>query len=426
MRDILITAIFIGLVPAILYRPYLGALAWAWVSLMAPHRFAFGFSYGLPFAMVVAITTLLVLPATSQRKPFPVNVITILLILFICWMSITTMTALNPDHDSVIYMWKQVLKMHLMLLVTLMLIRGRKQIENLIWVIVVSIGYFGTKGGIFTLLTGGNFRVWGPSDTFIEGNNELALALVALIPLMYYLVRVSENKWVKRGLWVSIIACIFSVLGSHSRGAFLAIVTMMSFFIIKSDRRAMLSLILFVVVVISAMFMPSEWYARMNTIGEYQSDESANSRLNTWATIWNMALDRPIMGAGFKVGSDILYQLYSPGPWSKSFDAHSIFFQALGEHGFPGLILFLSIGIVTWVKAGKLAKTNSEGPEAEWIPLLMRMIQVSLLGFATGGAFLGLMHYDFPYYLAGLVVLVGATVEEERKDLSKKAILNST
>lgn len=426
MRDIALTAIFLVLIPLILKRPAIGALAWAWVSLMSPHRLTFGFASTLPFAMVVAILTMVAMPFSNERKRLPINQITVLLIVFVCWMSITVHFALNPDKDSVNYAWIQVLKIHLMLLITIVLIRGRRLIEQLIWVIVASIGYYGVKGGFFTIKTAGAFKVWGPSGTFIEGNNELALALVALIPLMYYLVRVSENKWIKRGLWVSIIACIFSVLGSQSRGAFLAIVTMISFLVIKSDRRAMLSLILIVVSVILAIFMPPEWYARMNTINEYQDDASANSRLNTWATIWNMAMDRPIVGAGFKVGSDLLYQLYSPGPWSMSFDSHSIYFQALGEHGFPGLILFLSIGIITWTKAGKLAKTNAKGPEADWIPLLMRMIQVSLLGFAAGGAFLGLMHYDFPYYLAGLVVMVGASVEEEQRDASKRALLNST
>ena len=420
MRDLLITAIFIGLVPAIFYRAHIGALAWAWVSLMSPHRLAYGFAFGLPFAMVVAIATLLVLLGGSQRKSFPVNAITVIQILFVCWMSTTVFFALNPDTEGVMYVWKQVLKTQLMLLVTLMLIRGREHIDQLIWVIVVSLGFFGVKGGIFTLLNGGNFRVWGPADSFIEGNNELALALVALIPLMYYLIKVSQNKWVKRGLWASAFFCIFSVLGSHSRGALVAIVSMLFFFILKSDRRLVSSIVVVCVGTIAALFMPEEWFSRMNTIEEYQSDESAQSRLNTWATIWNMVMDRPLVGAGFRVGSDLLYQLYSPGPWTASFDAHSIYFQALGEHGFPGLFLFVAFGLVTWVKAGWLAKVCASGPESEWIPVLMRMIQVSLLGFAAGGAFLGLMHYEFPYYLAALVVMVGETVKENQKDVLAK------
>jgi hypothetical protein len=39
---------------------------------------------------------------------------------------------------------------------------------------------------------------------------------------------------------------------------------------------------------------------------------------------------------------------------------------------------------------------------------------VSLLGFAVGGAFLGLLHYDLPYYLAAIVVLAEAEMRERR------------
>ena len=61
----------------------------------------------------------------------------------------------------------------------------------------------------------------------------------------------------------------------------------------------------------------------------------------------------------------------------------------------------------------------ASGPDADWVPLLMRMIQVSVVGFAIGGAFLGLLHYDFPWYLVALVVMVGATVEENLRSASR-------
>lgn len=425
MRDIALVAIFIVLIPAILRRPYIGALAWAWVSMMSPHRLAYGFAFDIPFAMLTAATTLLVVPFTSQRKPFPWNTITVLLIMFVIWMSITAQSAINPDSDAVYWTWKQVLKTQLMLLVTLVLLRGREQIVALVWVIVVSIGYYGTKGGIFTIINGGSFRVWGPADTFIEGNNELALALVTLIPLIYYLIRTSTNAWIRRGLWASMACCIFSILGSHSRGALIAITGMGLFFVLKSDRKFLMGLGFSTILIAALMIMPEEWYGRMQTITTYQEDGSAQSRLNTWATIWNMALDRPLIGGGFRIGSDILYQLYSPGPWVKSFDSHSIYFQALGEHGFPGLFMYLALGITTWRMASRLAKLTQKTEYATWVPLLMSMIQVSIIGFATGGAFLGLLHFDFPYYLAAIVVLVKATIDEDKAMVKPHSLAQS-
>ena len=45
----------------------------------------------------------------------------------------------------------------------------------------------------------------------------------------------------------------------------------------------------------------------------------------------------------------------------------------------------------------------------------MRMAQVSIVGFAVGGAFLTLVHFDLPYYLVAFVVLVDATMREQAR-----------
>jgi probable O-glycosylation ligase (exosortase A-associated) len=127
-----------------------------------------------------------------------------------------------------------------------------------------------------------------------------------------------------------------------------------------------------------------------------------------------MVLHRPIVGAGFDLANPLMFNLYSVVPDQGVFAPHSIYFQALGEHGFVGLALFLALGITVWRRSGELAVECAGRPDLEWIVLLMRMTQVSLLAFAVGGAFLGLLHYDLPYYLAAIVVLANAAVKDSR------------
>jgi hypothetical protein len=50
-------------------------------------------------------------------------------------------------------------------------------------------------------------------------------------------------------------------------------------------------------------------------------------------------------------------------------------------------------------------------PELAWARELASMIQVSLVGFAVGGAFLGLAYFDLPYSLMAIVVLTNAHVD---------------
>jgi hypothetical protein len=49
----------------------------------------------------------------------------------------------------------------------------------------------------------------------------------------------------------------------------------------------------------------------------------------------------------------------------------------------------------------------------------MPMIQVSLAGFAVGGAFLNLLHFDLTYYMVALVILADVTVSERIRETEK-------
>ena len=139
------------------------------------------------------------------------------------------------------------------------------------------------------------------------------------------------------------------------------------------------------------------------------------TRITTWKTLWNLALHRPLVGAGFHTDNPLIFALYAPpGSAVGTPVAHSVYFEVLGEHGFPGLFLYLGLFSLSWMRAGKLARLTRDEPEfAPWVPLLMRMVQVSLTGFAVGGAFLSLAHFDLPYYILSFVILVDATVREQ-------------
>ena len=414
MRDIALTVFIFGLLPFVFARPHIGALLWAWVGFMNPHRLTFGFAHFFPFAHVIAMTTLVAMVVSKRRSPFPRGPITALLILFVLWMSVTSLFAMGAPND-IFETWFRVFKIHLMLIVTLMLLQSREHINQLVWVIVLSIGFYGVKGGIWTVLTGGGERVWGPPGGVIEGNNELALALVMIIPLMYYLMSTASKKWVKYGLVFAMVTCSFSILGSHSRGAFLAIVAASAMLALKSRRTILIGTLGAVVLAGMMAFMPEKWAERMQTMeGEETLDQSATTRLHTWQTLWKMVQDRPIVGAGFDTTVPEIFRRYSPVEGLPAYAPHSIYFQALGEHGFVGLFLFLLLMWVTWRRATSIARFCRGKPGLEWGDVLMRMIQVSLIGFMVGGAFLGLLHFDLPYYLMGLVVLVDAVLQEHR------------
>lgn len=407
MRDIVISLIVFGSLPLTFKRPYIGVLMWVWISVMNPHRLSYGFAYSFPFAAIIAAVTLVALLITKSPKKLPLTPVTISLIAFTLWMNVTTLFAIFPDLAT--DMLNRVDKIMLMTLVTVMLIKTRRQIDLLIWALVISLGYYGVKGGLFTVLTGGSGIVWGPSGSFIEGNNELALALITIIPMMFYLMLVSTNKWVKRGLGLSMALCGFSAIGSYSRGALLGLSAMLLFLWFKSPKKLMPAVVMIVLIPVALAIMPARWSQRMDTIDNYQADSSAMGRINAWKMSANLAADRPLVGGGFEIWTASVFQRYAPDP-DDVHAAHSIYFQALGEHGYVGLLLYLTTALLTWRRGSWIIRRAKRLPDYKWAVHLATMIQVSMIGFAVGGAFLSLLYYDVPYYLMMAMVVTGELV----------------
>jgi putative inorganic carbon (HCO3(-)) transporter len=406
MRDVIITLIVLGSLPFTLKRPYIGVLMWVWISVMNPHRLSWGFAYSFPFAAIIAGTTLLGMVFTKDPKKLPNTPVVITLLAFTAWMAFGELFALHPSTD----MLTRVVKIMLMTCVTMMVIKTKEQLHMLIWVLAGSLGYYGIKGGLFTALSGGSFRVWGPEGTFIEGNNEVALALITIIPIFYYLFLTTANKWLRYGFVAAIMLCGLAALGSYSRGALLGIAAMGAFLWLKSPKKMLLGLIMAIMIPAAVAFMPTQWSARMDSIKEYKEDESAMGRINAWSMATNLAVDRPLTGGGFEIYDASTFARYAPNP-TDIHAAHSLYFQALGEHGFVGLGLYLLLGFLSWRTGSTIIKRAKTRPHLKWAASLAMMLQVSMIGFGTGGAFLSLLYFDVPYYLMAMMVITGCIVE---------------
>jgi probable O-glycosylation ligase (exosortase A-associated) len=420
MRDAALFLFVIGLLPFVFKRPYIGVLLWAWLGYMNPHRLSYGFAYSFPFVLMAAAVTLLAIFLSSEKKSFPVSTLATVWLLFVAWVTLKTPFALNPEGAYIEL--DRFIKIQLMIFATLLVINTRERLNWMLGVIALSIGFYGIKGGAFVLATGGKYMVWGPENSFIEGNNEIAFALVTIVPLLWYMQLQVTNKWIKWGLLGSIALCCFSIIGSYSRGAFLAICAMLFVLWLKSRKKAVVAIIGVIAAVAMFSFMPTEWLDRMNTIQTYEEDNSALGRINSWWAAFNVAVDKPIMAGGFDFFVDEWLAVYAPDPEDIN-DAHSIYFEVLGEQGFIGLFLFLLMGFLSLRTGSWIIRYTKQREDLRWAGDMAAMLQVSFVGYAVGGAFLGLAYFDLPYHLMAMLVLlrqlVTGQVEEEHKQLDK-------
>ena len=398
MRDILICLLVFGALPFILWRPFFGVMVWTWLGLMNPHRLAWGFSLDLPFALIVFLTTVFSLLMSRESKKIPISREILLLFVFVVWMFLTTLLSWFPPLAW--EQWDKVWKIQLGVILTLMLVTNRERIHLLVWTICVSLGFYGFKGGLWTVATGGTNRVYGPDGTFIGGNNEIGLALIMIVPLLWYLILHSRQKWVKTGHYVVLACSIIAIVGTHSRGDLLGLLVMGAMFLFKSRRKLIPLITAALFIAVLPYIAPDEWFERMDTIQDFESDRSAQGRLGAWRKSIEIANSSPT-GGGYEVLQVV-----------NGTDAHSIYFEILGEQGYPGLLIFLALGLCTWLKAGAVKRRCKQQPELVWARDLATMIQTSLVGYGTAGAFLGLGYFDLIYVIMVLTVMLHRVVEQ--------------
>ncbi len=221
MRDIALALFIFGMIPYILMRPFIGLLVWSWLGYMNPHRLCYGFAYSFPWVELVAIVTLASLVFSKERKKIPFCAVSVLLCVFLAWTGITTLFAVVPD--AAVEEFQEFLKILIMVFVTFMLVNNRERMHWLVWMIVVSLGFYGFKGGVFTVLQGGVNHVLGPPGSFIADNNALAMALCMILPLIRYLQLHSTRKAVRVALGVGMFLTVIAVLGTYSRGGLIGL-----------------------------------------------------------------------------------------------------------------------------------------------------------------------------------------------------------
>jgi len=409
IRDIVLSSVIFALLPVCLVFPWIGVLVWSWLGYMNPHRLTWGFAYSMPFAMMVVIPTLIGLLFTRDKKPLPKSIEVYLLLALWGLMVLSTLGAYYPERA-----WlrlEEVSKILLVTLVTMLLFQDTKKLRWLLVVIALSIGFFGLKGGIWALSTGGMNQVLGPSPSFIAGNTEIGLALNMVIPLLLLLSRTEERRWLRLLMRAVLIFSIPAVVFTYSRGAMVGLMVILPLMFLKKRMKfAVLPLAIGVLFLVFA-FAPDRWSSRMETIQEYEQDMSANMRLNSWYVAYRLGLEHPLLGAGFKPFSPAVYGLYTPeSRLNKDQDAHSIYLQVLAEHGVTGLGLYLALIACTLVSLRQVRRRARGNPELAFHHDAAQMVEVSLAAFLVSGAFLSLSYFDLFFHLVAITVMLKVLV----------------
>ncbi len=394
MRDLALILILVAYVRLVIGRPWVGVLALAVVAYMQPHGYGSTLMQGFPYYLAVFVPVMLGLVLSSEPgrglpRDWRVAVFGLLWLMFV----LTTLFATMPW-----YAWVklgEVSKVLAGVALTLVLIDTRQKLLYLVATIALSIGLVAFKGGYWALMTGFADRVYGPPLSQFEGNNHFAVLVIMTLPLLVLWWREISSRPLRVFIGGFVVLSIAAALSSWSRGALLALTTVL-LLLVWHSRYKWISLPMLGLALALVLFgLPDDWMLRMQSIATYESDYSATSRLDIWRQGLEYSLIHPWLGVGFD-GWTALAEM----------DWHNAFVEVLAEHGYGGFLLWIGLLVGSLWDLTRLGRVGRSRADLAWVTNYSEMMRASLAGYAVGAMFSGLAYWDILFHLVAMAVVL--------------------
>lgn len=426
MRDLMMFAMMAGMVPMAFMNGFVAFLLWVYTNLLSPHVFLYGFMLSFRYSFVFAALALgaLALGRLKDRGQFLVDKSTVLLMLFIGHTVVSSLLAWN-SNPAVEFRLEYFIKGMALAIVVPFFLNTRWRIHMTILMVVAGLGFHGIVDGLKMITSGGSHIVYGIPRSTLSDNNLYALGIVMLLPLVLYMAKYSARQWTRWGFLTVFALCVMTVLGSNSRGGFLALAILGIWYWVTSPRKLLSTVFVVIVSIGVVQFAPDRWFERIETIKEADQDKSFLGRVAAWKVSVNIANDNPVFGAGFDATMvSPIWERYKYEPnfidieIPKDMDfkaAHSNYFQIMGDLGYVGLLIFLALLASAFVTRWQIkALARKSGPHMNWAVDLATAINLSLVAFMAGGAGVSLGYYELAYLqIVILSVLRRLLIEEQ-------------
>jgi O-antigen ligase len=327
------------------------------------------------------------------------------------------------------------LQVSLIFLLMVNAVTSPARVERICWVIVLAFGYTSAQV-VFDYLRGVNLvegnRASGPVGGFFANPNDLALNLVAFLPLaMMYVKR--PGPFLKRviALGISVLmltALVFTKSRSGQLGAAAMVVTyLLATRSLKPG--TIIALVLGGLIVLPAL--PSSYWDRMESIFNEEKDatKSRTERRLLMEEAWQIFLDNPITG----IGAGQFQNYGGPGKDARWRVTHNALLQVAAELGIFALIAFsFLIGrgfaaawwtrqALSWIfwKRGRTREDGLDEHERVFLQTTGAALVAGLAGWFVCAMFASVAFNWTFYYLLGLPVTTRHIVRTRARAYAK-------
>ncbi len=410
MRDVIVFGIVVLSLPLAFRRPFIGLLVFSWLAYMRPQDLCWGFARYMRLSFYVGLTMIAGWFANEYgRRPFTRwDIRTVAMAVLLVMTFVSTIPAERFGEDDITAGLIEFTKIILVALFTVGQLDSKNRIRALVWTFALSLGFFGFKGGLFGLATGGATITRGPGG-MMEDNNDFALAMVMGLPMMWYLSRIEKNALVKKFLLVTAVLTMITIILTHSRGGFLSMCVALLLIAWRSGKFVQATLAGTLGVVLFLNLAPTSVLQRLGTIedaAQGHEDSSINARYRAWTIALGMIQDHPVLGVGhrhFQHYYEHYADEYFPGQAYFAHVAHNSYLQIWAENGTPSFLLFLVMLFSVFWAARRMRRLARAGPHMDWLLPYAHMSEATMASFMVGAFFLNRGHFDLSYHWVAVV-----------------------
>lgn len=404
MRDLLVFAFVLLMLPVSIRRPFIGLLVFSWLAYMRPQDLCWGFARTMRLSFFVGLAMILGWWAYEQgKRRFALwDTRSVLMCTLALLVSVSYAFAQKQDAYTNTYFFEYI-KIIIISLFTTAQVDSRLRLRVMFWTIALSLGFFGVKNGIQGVLTGGSPILRGPGG-MLEDNNDFALAMVMNVPLLWYMGIAEKGiPWARRATQVAVLLTVITVVLTHSRGAFLALSATALWIAWRSGHLVRAVSVLAFLALLFPLVAPDAVLERLSSIGDTK-ESSANARLTAWATAMRMISDNPVLGVGLR-NFQPRFPEYSVVPLSEgsqTYVAHNSYLQIWAESGSLAFVAYIVLLGSVFFACRRVHRMSRQRPDLQWAGNYARMMEATMVGFLVGAFFLNRGHFDLIYHWLAL------------------------
>ncbi len=387
------------------FEPFWGVMLYYTLAVLRPHYL---WEWALPFevrwSMIAALVALFSVVLHSSRvfRFSRINLIAILIGVYVVLLTLSTITA----HDTATAQrWGiEYGKVLLMALVTSLVVTRMWHVRTIAAMVLVTLGYISWEFN-YLYLFDGRLTIFHKGYNGLD-NNGAGLVLSMGLPFAFVFGITAKHKWQRVMSWLFGLFILHAVLMSYSRGAMISASVGVFWLLLHYRPRLRAVTIAVALCIAVSVLAGQEIRDRFMSTAEFNTDGSAQSRLDSWAAAWQVTWDKPFTGQGIRNSNQYLHNY---GADRQGRTIHSQYLQVAADSGIltAGVyitMLILALNYLGHTRRRCLYQLNSATDprvieDASDIERLALGFQASLITFAFGGVFLSLEVVELPWLL---------------------------